>query len=358
MKSFLILPAAAILFLNYSCSQKTNEVNKVEDVKNAFILKKQEVEISLDIPAELLAYEKAELHAKVDGYVQTVQADIGDLVKKGQILAQLDAPEVASQFAQGSAQYYEAQARFRASQDKFSRIQNAAKQQGVMSDAEVINAKNQMLADSAALISAESAARVYGQLKEYLSIRAPFDGLVTSRFVYPGDFVGKSGKSTLFILENPRKLRLRVHVPEAYVSNIPSEDTLAFTVDATVNKTYFAKLARKSGSINRETRTELWEYEFDNKMGELKPGMYTTARLRLNRPENSFVVPFPSVVTSLEKKFVVRITRGESEWVDVREGNSSEKGKEIFGNLQEGDTLLARGSEEIKPGTIVKIMIK
>lgn len=359
MKNYLIIPAVAFMLIISSCAQEAKkEVQKAEDSKAAFVLKKQGVSLNLNLPAELLPYEKAEIHAKVDGYVQSVLADIGDKVKKGQVLARLDAPEVIAQSAQTSSKYYEVQARFMASQDKYRRIQTAAKQQGVISESEVINAKNQMLADSAALNSAKSTERAFKQLQEYLTIRAPFAGVVTSRFINQGDFVGNAGKSAMFILEYPEKLRLRVYVPEANVGNIPANDTLQFTVDAMVNKKFPAKLSRKSGSINRETRTELWEYEYDNKSGELKSGMYTTVKLNLNRPADTFVVPFSAMVTSLEKRFVIRINNGEAEWVDVREGISTKNGKEIFGDLQEGDTILARGSEEIKPGTKLNIKIQ
>lgn len=366
MKRIFFIPAIAVLLFTASCAteaknefgESKDEAQKAEDVKDAFILEKQEVGLNLDLPAELLAYERAEIHAKVEGYVQSILVDIGDLVKKDQVLARLDAPEVAARYAEASAKYNEAQARFFASQDKYDRIRQAAEQQGVIAKAEVINAKNQMLADSAALLSTKSTAQAYGQLQEYLTIRAPFDGLVTARFVDPGDFAANSGEASLFTLENPRKLRLRVHVPESYVNSIPSEETLSFTVDAALNKTFSARLARKSGTISRDTRTELWEYEFDNQSGELKPGMYTMAGLRLNRTNDSFVVPLPAVVTSMEKKFVVRINNGKAEWVDVREGISTEKGKEVFGDLQEGDTLLLRGTDEIKYGTKVKIKLE
>jgi membrane fusion protein, multidrug efflux system len=357
MKTYLIIAATSIIFLSTNCRSKSSEIQKTDDAKDAFILTKQTVGINLSLPAELLPQEKADINAKVDGFVQSVMVDIGDLVKKGQILAKLDAPEVIAELAQANARLNEAHARFQASYDRYSRIQRAANQEGVISEAEVNLTKNQMLADSASLVSAESAVLVYGQLQDYLTIRAPFDGLITSRFVDPGDFVGNTGKSTLFTLENPRKLRLRVHVPEAHIRNIPSEDFLTFTVDASMNKNFTAKLARKSGSINRDTRTELWEYEFDNKEAELKPGMYTRVKLHLNRPADSYVVPFPAIVTSLEKKFVIRVKEGVVEWVDIREGISLANGKEIFGELFEGDSILQRGSEELKPGSNISIRI-
>lgn len=153
-------------------------------------------------------------------------------------------------------------------------------------------------------------------------------------------------------------MRLRIHVPEAYVQSHPEEKVLAFTTDAVANKTFYANPARKSESIDPDTRTELWEYEYDNGNNELKPGMYAMAHIVLMREGSSFGVPFSSVVTSLERQFIVRANLGTVEWVDVKEGISMRDSVEIFGDMQEGDTLLTRGSEEIKPGIAVKIMVQ
>jgi membrane fusion protein, multidrug efflux system len=356
MKQQFIFTAVTFFLMFSACSPDQKKVMpKPVDIKNAFILEKQAVSVTLNLPAELRPYEEAGIHARVDGYVHSILADIGDKVRKGQVLAQIDAPEVAAQSAQSGAKLLEAQAKFQASRDTYTRIQNAAKQQGVISESEVIISQNQLRADSAALASAQSSTKVFRQLQEYLTIRAPFDGIVTSRTVNPGDLVGQAGKPAMFLIENPKRLRLRVFVPETHVGNLPDSDTLSFAVDALVNKTYQAVLSRKSGSISRETRTETWEYEIDNANGELKPGMYTTVDLNLNRPASSFVVPAPAVVTSLEKKFIIRIKNGQTEWVDVRDGITMKEGKEIFGSLAEGDTILARGSDEIKPGKELKI---
>lgn len=351
MNKYLIVP---VLLLMFSCTQEKPTEQKEEDIKNAFSLKKQEVSKTMQLPAELLPYEQAEINAKVEGYVQKLQVDIGDQVKKGELLLILDAPEVTAQYAEANAKYQEAEAIYMGSKDKYERIARAAKNQGVIAESEVINTRNRMLADSAAMVSARSTARAYGQLGAYLSIRAPFDGIITKRLVDVGDFVGASGNSTLLTIEHPDKLRLRVHVPESYVNSVPAGDSISFTSESVHDRSFTAKLARKSGSIDRDTRTELWEYEYQNQSGELKPGMYTVATLQLNRPSASFVVPFPAMVTTLERKFVIRVKDGKAEWIDVREGISKADGVEIFGSLNEGDILLVRGSEELKPGTEVK----
>lgn len=352
------LLTAAVFSVLLSCSPDKKAEKEVADVKNAFILKKQDISKTLDIPAEVLPYEHAEIHAKVDGYVRDVKVDIGERVKKGQVLVVLDAPEVIAQYAEASALHNQAQVRFQNSRDKYSRVQNAARQEGVVAEAELISVQNQMLADSAALASARSATQAWKQMGDYLTIRAPFDGMVTQRSIYTGDFVGNASKNPLLTIERHDKFRIRVNVPESYVNSIPAEETLAFTTEAVKNKTFSAKLTRKSGRIDPDTRTELWEYEYNNQGNELKAGMYAMASLQLNRPEGSFLIPFPAVTTTLEKKFVIRVTQGKAQWVDVREGISQENGIEIFGELSEGDTLLFRATDEIKSGASVTISIQ
>ncbi|MEX2513158.1 MAG: efflux RND transporter periplasmic adaptor subunit [Cyclobacteriaceae bacterium] len=354
MKKYIILVAIASMM--FSCSQEKIPDQKIEDIRNTFSLEKQEVRKTMQLPAELLPYEQAEINAKVEGYVQKLLVDIGDQVKKGELLLVLEAPEVIAQYAEASAKYQEAEANYLASKDRYERIQRAANNEGVIAQSELINTKNRMLADSSAMVSAQATERAFGQLQAYLSLRAPFDGIITNRMVDIGDYVG-TGNGMLVKIERPDILRLRVHVPEAYVNSIPSADSITFTTESVYDRSFTAKLARKSGSIDRDTRTELWEYEYQNEMGALKPGMFTMATLQLNRPTPTFVVPPSALVTTLEQKFVIRIKDGKAEWVDVRDGISQGDGVEIFGNLNEGDIILSRGSEELKPGTMVKTKI-
>jgi RND family efflux transporter MFP subunit len=146
---------------------------------------------------------------------------------------------------------------------------------------------------------------------------------------------------------------VRVAVPEIYTSAIPESTSINFTVDAEPSKKYSATLARKSNQIDSKTRTERWEFEVSNSNQELKSGMYGNASFSLQRSEPSFVVPYSSVVTNLERSFVIRIREGTAEWVDVRSGISMKDRVEIFGDLQEGDLLLTRANDEIKTGQAV-----
>ena len=354
MTGYRSVTAFALLAVFAGCKQPGTEVSVKTagpDSVSVFLLQKQPIKKQLNFPAELIPYEKAELFAKVNGYVKEMKADIGDRVSKGQVLAVLEAPEMLSNYAQTGSEAQFAKSKYRASLDVYQRILQAAKVNGTIAAGELERSRNQMQADSAAYESAKSKVNTYGQLKDYLVIRAPFAGTVTQRNADAGSMAGTAGGKPLLVIENNSLLRLRVPVEEMYTHTIPDTSVISFTVDAQPDKIFRAKLSRKTGAINKETRTETWEYLFNNERKELTSGMYANAVLSLGREQHSFVVAPGAIATTLEKKFVIRMKQGKAEWVDVRTGINSGDKIELFGNLIEGDSLLQKATDEIKAGT-------
>ena len=346
-------PAMYLVFIIGLLSCQSEGKQKVEAVSdsetvNVFILKLEKVSKKIRIPAELLPYERAELHAKVEGFLKEVSVDIGDGVKKGQLLATLDAPEVKARYAEAKASLQAAKAKYQTSMDQWKRISAAAKTQGVIAAGNLEQTHNQMLNDSASYEAARSTTQAYLELQNYLNIRAPFDGIVIARETDPGDLVGAN--TLIVTVENADKLRLRVPVPEMYVSGEILTDEIEFSTEAYPSKTFKATLSRKSQSIDPETRTETWEFLYDNKESILKSGMFSYATLEVSRGDGIFALPYSSMVTNLERNFVIRVKNNKTEWIDVKQGMSFDKRVEVLGNLQEGDTLFVRGSEEYKPG--------
>lgn len=348
MKNRFLTVTAISIFI-WSCGTKKSETTsgQATDSVQVFTLKKEPISKTLSLPAELLPWERAEVFAKVQGYVRELKVDIGDRVRKNDVLLILDAPEVTANYASSVANLQAAKSRYRTSQDVYKRTVLASHEKGAVSDSELERIKNQMLTDSASYEAAQSGADASAQLKNYLVIRAAFDGIITKRNIYPGTLVGKD-QTPMIVLENISKLRLRIAVPEAYTSALPESNTITFSVDAQPTKKYSATLARKSNEIDEKTRTELWEFEVPNTNRELKSGMYGNASLSVKRDSPSFVVPYVAVVTTLEKRFVIRVREGKTEWVDVRLGINTSDKVEIFGDLQEGDQLIFKANDEIK----------
>jgi membrane fusion protein, multidrug efflux system len=337
-----------------SCSQKPS-VQAIKqsnaDSADVFTLKKGQINKLVIFPAELTPFTRAEIYAKVSGYINDFKPDIGDRVRKGEVLATLDAPEVNSNYAQVNSEEQTAYSRYRTSLDAFKRTLKASKVNGTISGEEMEKSKNLMLSDSSALEAAKSKLSANLHLKDYLTIRAPFDGIITQRNFDPGTLVGTNNSKPLLIIENIEKLRLRVPVSEAYSMAIPDTSVIQFSVDAQPGKSYTATLSRKSGAINLTNRTEIWEYLFQNTEGQLKSGMLATASIRFRRSELSFLVPETAVITNLERRFVIRLKDNKAELVDVKFGITQDDKIEIFGMLSEGDLLLLRATDEIKAGT-------
>lgn len=323
------------------------------DSAAVFILQKDTVSKQITFPAELIPLERAEIFAKVSGYVNSLKVDIGDKVTKGQLLAVLEAPEMIANYAQSNADVQTARSKYLGSLDAYKRIVNAAKVDGTVAAGELEKAKSQMLADSAALDGARYKTSAYAQLKDYLTIRAPFNGVVTQRSVDPGTLVSAGNTQPVLVVENVSTLRLRVPIPEAYTATSTETSSINFTVDAQPDITYQAKLSRKAGALNLANRTETWEFLYLNNNSQLKSGMYANAILKLGRKAPTFLVPAAAVATNLEKRFVIRVKDGKTEWVDVWAGINTGDKIEIFGNLTEGDTMLVRATDEIKAGAIV-----
>ncbi|MDO9186226.1 MAG: efflux RND transporter periplasmic adaptor subunit [Bacteroidia bacterium] len=337
-----------------SCSQndsKQEAKKQVVDSIAVFTLKKEPVNKQILFPAELTSFERAEIYAKVGGYINELKVDIGDRVEKGQVLVILDAPELISNYAQANSDVQTARSKYQTSLDAYKRILNAAKVNGTIATGELERVKNQMSADSSSLESAKSKLNANAQLKDYLTIRSPFNGIVTQRNVDPGTLVGTNNTKPLLIVENVSMLRLRIPVPEVYTAAIPDTSVIKFSVDAQPGKTYTAILSRKSGAINLVNRTETWEFIYQNTNNQLKAGMFANASIKLGRKELSFLVPASAIVTNQEKRFVIRLKDGKAEWIDVKNGISQNDKVEIFGFLNEGDIILIRATDEIKPET-------
>jgi membrane fusion protein, multidrug efflux system len=346
--SFSLLLIIALLIVNCNTKKSKEQASSRSiDTIHVFVLKKGLINKKISLPAELIPLERAELYSRISGYVHEMNADIGDHVKINQVLAVIDAPEVIANYAKSYADLQAATARYSSSLDNYKRICKAADENGVISESEMEIVKNQMRSDSSALNAAKTGANAFAQLMNYMKIRAPFDGVIVQRQADPGALVSNSSKP-LLVIENINKLRLRIAVPEIYSALLKTSE-VDFTVNAIPNGTFRASFSRRSNHIDASTRTEIWEYEYSNSSGALKSGMFANAVINLQRTDSAFTIPFSALVTNLERNFVIRIRENKSEWVDVKNGMSLSDRIEIFGSLEEGDLLVLKANDEIKP---------
>lgn len=321
------------------------------------------------IPGELKAYQRVDIHAKVTGFVEAIHVDRGSFVERGQVLAEMSAPELAARRAEAqarvtaaTAQRSESEARLAAAEGTYGRLAEAAKTPGAVAQNDVFLAEKAVDAERARLdslvktiASHEASVRAILEIEKYLRVAAPFAGVITERQAHVGALVGPEGKpgSSLFTLEQVSRLRLVAAVPEAYRQSIKGGERVQFSVAAFPARDFTGVVARPAYRVDAATRTMPVELDIRNSRNELTPGMYAEVRWPIRRGRQTLFVPPTAIVATTERIFVIRVANGRAEWVDVRRGLNEGTLAEVFGDLAGGDQIVLRATDEIRPGTQV-----
>jgi RND family efflux transporter MFP subunit len=354
---FLILAAAGVSAL---------QAQPVETVKVA----EQRVERKTRLPGELLPFLKVTLQARVSGFVESVAVDRGSAVKAGDTLVRLSAPELAAQIAEAEAKVVEAeskraeaQARLAAAESTLQRLKEASATPGVVAANEIVVAEKETEAIRAlinsldtAAVAARAAVKPLREMQSYLEAKAPFDGVVTERRIHPGALAGPAaGNPALLEIEQVSRLRLVVAVPEVDTGAISRNGAVTFKVPAYPGRTFRGTVARISRSLDAGTRSMPVEVDVNNASGALAPGMYAEVEWPVRRTAASLLVPPEAVVTTTERTFVVRVSGGKAEWVNVSKGALAGELVEVMGALRAGDEIVKRATDEIREGSALTV---
>src|SRR5262245_42790441 len=316
-------------------------------------------------PGEIQPFLNVALRARVSGYVERVLVDRGSVVKDGELLVELSAPEMKAQIAEAeskvqaaNADLVQAEAQLAAAQSTYDRMKKAAETPGAIAGNELIVAEKQVEASKAVINSrkqaghaAQASLQALKSLEEYLKITAPFDGVVTERIVHPGALVGPGSNEPLLVLQQNSHLRVTVAVPEENVGSIPKGARVSFQVPAYPDRTFSGTIALRSQAVDPKTRTMAVELDVMNRDQSLAPGMYATVKWPVQRSKPALYVPKTSVVTTTERTFVIREKNGKAEWVNVAKGAADGDFIEVIGPLQAGDRVVKRANDELREGT-------
>ncbi|HEX8024436.1 efflux RND transporter periplasmic adaptor subunit [Mucilaginibacter sp.] len=320
-------------------------------------LTKGRLSSNISIPGELIPYQQVDLYAKTNSYVKKLLVDIGSEVHQGQLLAVLEAPEINSQLAAAQSRIKQFEAVYFASKATYDRLVSTSKTPGTVSQNDLEQAEAKKNADEANIDAAKSGLKEVSANLAYLEIRAPFDGVITSRNVNLGAYVGPGGKSIdpLFTIQDQGRLRLVVSVPEVYTGALSNKSEVNFTVRALPSQKFTAQVKRIAGALDEKLRAERLEMDVYNKDKKLLPHMFAEVSLPLPAGDSTYVVPKTAVATSTEKVFVIKVVDHKAVWVDVKKGLSNGDSIEIFGgDLKPDDKLVKAASDEIRNGSTLK----
>jgi len=352
-RSYLLI-AAICLFAACSGNQKpvdltaqTKQANKYQFSK----VSEKALSTSASLPGQLIPFNEVNLFPKVNGFVKELFVDRGSIVKKGQLLVILEAPEMESEVDAANSQYIQAQADAEASKEKYDRLKEAAKEPGSVSPLDLDDANSQMKASEAKAQAQRSNVEAVKTMLGYLRIYAPFDGMIIQRNVSPGALVapGKTGDLPILILQDIHKMRLTVDIPEDYVDKVDLTQPVSFTFNAMPGQVQTAKISRSANSLG-SMQQEAIEIDVLNKNGQLKPGMYAEVKIPMLSGAKSLLVPNNAIIRSTEHEYVIKDSSGKASLVNIKEGLVSNDSTEVFGNLKANDKVLIHASDEIKQG--------
>lgn len=336
-------------FLNDSSSNESS----AESVTEVTLVHKGRLSSTAEIPGELQPFQQVDLYAKVNSYVKQLYVDVGSDVKQGQLLATMEAPEINSQLAAAQSRLQSYEAIYTASKANYNRLLETSKTPGTISPNDLDIALSKQNSDKAQYDAAKAVYNETMNTRDYLQVRAPFSGVITIRNVSQGAYVGPSGKGSdlpMFKLQTQQKLRLVVYVPEAYTGYVNHHSEINFTVQSLPGETFTARVTRTAGALDEKLRSERVEMDVINDNKKLLPGMITNISIPLHANDSTLIVPASAIVNTTENMHVVKIENGKAVWVSVKTGRSAEHKTEVYGNLDEGDTILSTANDEAREG--------
>jgi RND family efflux transporter MFP subunit len=309
------------------------------------------------LPGTTQAFTDTPIYARTNGYLKSWYFDIGARVQKGQLLAEIETPEIDQQLQQAQADFETAQANLELAKTTADRWQFLVKS-GSVSKQETDQAVSNLAATKAAANASAANVRRLEELQSFEKVYAPFDGVITARNTDVGDLIDAGASAQprqLFHMASIHVLRVYVPVPEVYAPAARPGASAILTLDEYPGETFHGKLARTSDSIDTSSRTLLVEVDVDNPAGKLLPGAYVFVRLKLPVEGRSVTVPSNTLLFRREGLEVGVVRNSKADLVPVKIGRDYGSTVEIVSGLQASDAVILDPADSLITGTPVQV---
>jgi RND family efflux transporter MFP subunit len=312
----------------------------------------------LVLPANVQAFMDSPIYARTNGYLRHWYADIGARVKKGQLLAEIDTPEVDQQLSQARADLATAEANLKLSQITAERYQGLLKTESV-SQQDSDNATGDYAAKKAVVDSARANVKRLQELQSFEKVYAPFNGVITARNTDVGYLIdsGASGgaKTELFHIASPDRLRVYVNVPQVYSPLSKPGLKADLVLQEYPGRRFPGTLVRTADAIDQSTRTLLVEVDVNNPTGELLSGAYAEVHMKLPGSVSSFIIPVNTMLFRAEGLRVVQVKSGVADLIPITLGRDYGNEAEVVSGLSGNEELIVNPSDSILSGQRVRI---
>ena len=308
----------------------------------------------LVLPANIQAYIDSPIYARTHGYLKRWYFDIGAHVQQGQLLAEIETPEVDQQLEQARADLKSVQAASALAQTTATRWQSLLQKHAV-SKQETDQAVSDLASKQAMVDASAANVRRLEQLQSFEKVYAPFDGVITARQTDVGALIdaGSSPKE-LFHLAAISKLRVYVPVPEVSAAAVRSGERVAITSDQFPNQTFYGTVVRDSSAIDPASRTLNVEVDVDNPTGQLLPGSYAFVHIR-TPAAGGLEIPATTLLFRAQGLQVGVVRNGRAELVPIVIGRDLGATVEVTAGLRRSDAVILSPSDSLIDGTPVQV---
>ena len=312
------------------------------------------------LPGDMQPYANAPINARTNGYLKKWYADMGTRVKAGQLLAEIDAPEVNQQLQQARADLATSEANLHLAEITATRYKDLSKTDSV-SQQDVDNANGNFEARKTAVESARSNVKRLEETQSFQKIYAPFDGLITARNTDIGALIdsGSGGGQAreLFHIAAVNRLRVYINVPQVYSPHIRAGLRADLSLNEFPGRKFEGTVVRNSGSIDNNTRTLLVELDVNNPTGELKPGGYVEVHLKMPSSVTTFTLPINATIFKSAGMQVATVKDGKTiALVPITPGRDFGAEIEILAGLNAGDSVVINPPDSLTNGQAVRVL--
>ena len=346
--------ALAALSLTCGCGRETQTAGQAAAEPRAVQVVQPfrgEIARTVKLPAfRMLAIQEATLYAKVSGYLKTLTVDKGDSVKEGQLLAEIEVPELLADEAEFKAEA-------RVALTNYTRMAAARERAPDLVVPETLdNLRGQWEIAQAKLQRTQT-------LLGYARIAAPFSGTITARFVDPGAFIpaataGSTPQTAAIVtLMDFSRVRVQVFTPEAETPFIKNGTPVQVTVEELPGKTFKGSVTRFSHALDEATKTMLTEIELPNPDGELRPGMYASVQLEVERKHDTLLVPVKALLVEKAGTSVFTVVDGKAKKIPVQIGFNDGTNAEIASGANADQSVILLNGQALnndQPVTVAK----
>jgi membrane fusion protein, multidrug efflux system len=304
----------------------------------------------INLPGEVHPLFQVTLFAKVDGYLTTLTVDKGDPVKTGDLIADIDVPELRANRVKYKAEVELAEAEYKQISDMPSN--NPANASAV----EIEAAKDRIAVAKGRLAVAKGNLEYTESMLSYARVTAPFDGIITKRFVDPGAYIPVPNAAdtpeaaAIVNLTDFKTLRMQVAVPETEVPHIQIGQPIRWTTDDYPGQYFDGTVTRAYWDLDRATKTMLTEVQMTNRDMLLRPGMLVNARIGLEKKEDAMLLPVGALVKEKASSFVFTCADGQAKKVEVQTDFNDGTNVEISRGLKADDLVILPGQQALRDG--------